>query len=95
MRKSTKLKDYTDWIHANLEVKYESIGGDEMRCLCPLHDDRDPSFSINRNTGLWFCQSCGIGGNRNRLAMYMRQRGKQRQDASAPLVCQKFGSAAT
>ena len=95
MRRNTKPKDYTDFIHANLEVKYESIDGDEMRCLCPLHDDSDPSFSMNRKTGLWFCQTCGIGGNRNRLVMFMRQRSKQQRAASAPLDCLKFGSAAT
>ncbi|KKN06891.1 hypothetical protein LCGC14_1072680 [marine sediment metagenome] len=39
------------------------IKHDELEACCPLHDDTHPSFSINLETGLWFCQSrCG-GGN--------------------------------
>jgi DNA primase len=31
-------------------------------CCCPLHNDRAPSFSINKNDGLWLCRSgCGSG----------------------------------
>lgn len=30
--------------------------------LCPFHDDRTPSFSINENSGLWVCHAqCGGG----------------------------------
>jgi hypothetical protein len=39
--------------------------GDEARGLCPFHDDNNPSFSVNRKTGLWVCfsGSCGRTGN--------------------------------
>lgn len=37
--------------------------GDERKALCPFHDDHNPSFSVNVNTGLWRCYSCGIGGS--------------------------------
>ena len=43
--------------------------GDEGLSLCPLHDDTKPSFSPNRDTGLWYCHSgCG-GGNIYQLAV--------------------------
>lgn len=30
---------------------------------CPFHDDRHPSFYVNKETGSWFCHSgCGGGG---------------------------------
>lgn len=36
--------------------------GEEIRSLCPLHNERSPSFSLNVNTGLWICFShCGSG----------------------------------
>lgn len=36
--------------------------GEEIRAPCPLHSDRNPSFSINVNSGLWTCFSrCGSG----------------------------------
>src|SRR5690606_5005542 len=35
----------------------------EMYGSCPFHDDHDPSFSANVNTGLWYCHRCEIGGD--------------------------------
>lgn len=38
------------------------ISGEELRAKCPLHDDSNPSFSLNLQTGLWICFSrCGGG----------------------------------
>lgn len=37
--------------------KVETLG------LCPFHDDHDPSFSVNLETGLWFCHTCCGGGS--------------------------------
>lgn len=46
------------------------ISGQEIRAKCPLHDDTNPSWSININTGLWTCFSrCGGG---NFLSLVMR-----------------------
>jgi hypothetical protein len=33
------------------------------RCPFPDHRDRRPSFSIQSESGLWFCFGCGRGGN--------------------------------
>ncbi len=36
--------------------------GKEMKLCCPFHSDKNPSFSINLDTGIWFCYSrCGGG----------------------------------
>lgn len=41
------------------KIKYT---GSQGLGLCPLHDDRKPSFSFNSDTGLWTCFSgCGRG----------------------------------
>ncbi len=38
--------------------------GQEYKVLCPFHQDRtEGSFSINGNTGLYNCYSCGAKGN--------------------------------
>lgn len=38
------------------------VHGDEYRAKCPLHNDNNPSFSMNAVTGLWICHSgCGKG----------------------------------
>jgi putative DNA primase/helicase len=31
--------------------------------LCPFHDDRNPSFSANREDGTWYCHACRKGGS--------------------------------
>jgi len=49
--------------HYKMEV-HKSFG-DELRCLCPFHNDHNPSFDINASSGVWICRSgpnCG-GGN--------------------------------
>lgn len=32
-------------------------------CLCPFHDDNNPSLQINGERGIYKCFSCGAGGN--------------------------------
>lgn len=34
-----------------------------MRCPFPGHNDKNPSFSINRKKNLCFCHACGRGGS--------------------------------
>lgn len=36
--------------------------GRERACLCPVHGDTNPSASVNVDTKLWHCFSCGAGG---------------------------------
>jgi transcriptional regulator with XRE-family HTH domain len=35
----------------------------ELHCPFPSHDDKDPSFSLNADTGLWICHGCGDSGD--------------------------------
>lgn len=38
------------------------VGDGEYSAPCPLHNDRSPSFFLNRRTGLWICHAgCGSG----------------------------------
>src|SRR5581483_4670773 len=39
------------------------VSGGRITALCPLHDDRTPSFSMNAETGQWRCHACGEYGN--------------------------------
>jgi 5S rRNA maturation endonuclease (ribonuclease M5) len=38
-------------------------GDEQCTALCPLHDDRSPSFSFNTKTGKYFCHGCKKGGD--------------------------------
>jgi len=53
----------------NLNIEIERERGDEITALCPGHElrtgkvDQNPSWSINTETGVHHCFSCGYKGN--------------------------------
>lgn len=52
--------DYTRLANAMGILGY--LRGDELRAKCPLHSDRNPSFSVNTKSGVWICfRGCGHG----------------------------------
>lgn len=42
---------------------FQRTSSDNAKCLCPFHDDRNPSLQINGERGIYKCFSCGAGGN--------------------------------
>ena len=40
-----------------------SRGGAEFKCLCPFHDDHNPSMVVNPDRQTWRCWSCSTGGD--------------------------------
>ena len=39
------------------------------KALCPLHDDHNPSMSVDLGNGRWYCFVCGVGGGPLQLIM--------------------------
>lgn len=37
--------------------------GREIQCLCPLHEDKSPSFRVNAEKRVWRCDPCNEGGS--------------------------------
>lgn len=37
--------------------------GHRMKGLCPFHREKTPSFSVDRDKGLFYCFGCGTGGD--------------------------------
>lgn len=35
----------------------------QLYAHCPLHDDSTPSFTVNEETGEWYCHGCAQGGH--------------------------------
>lgn len=58
----------------------------EWRAFCPINEDpeqsKSPSASLNFDTGLWHCQSCGQGGTVRSLYRTMRNQRGMRSPAS-------------
>ncbi len=55
---------YESEIKSRLNDKYSESGA-ELKCKCPFgtHKDEHPSFSINMESGAYYCFSCGESGN--------------------------------
>ena len=58
----TQLTDYAGFYEDVLgELRWSNKG--EAKTNCPFHEERNPSFSINRDTGMYICFVCGEKGN--------------------------------
>ena len=56
-----RLVDYkTEYTHI---IKKYHITGDNLTGLCPFHDDKNNSFSVDLKTGCWKCHAEDRGGN--------------------------------
>ena len=44
-------------------LQLRSAGGDSLKGLCPFHDEKTPSFNVTPARGLFYCFSCGEGGD--------------------------------
>ncbi len=49
------------------------LSRDRLMGLCPLHSDRKPSFLVDPNKSLFYCYSCGLGGDVIRFAELYHQ----------------------
>lgn len=41
----------------------QKIGGNERKAICPFHNDTEPSFNFNTQTGKFYCHGCGKKGD--------------------------------
>ena len=71
LKKQISLLDYLqaqDWRPARQLSRGRLLG------LCPLHDDRQPSFLVDPSKSLFYCYGCcGRGGDVIRLTELYRQ----------------------
>ena len=64
-----KLKnqiDIVDIIEHFLPVKKM---GANYKCVCPFHDDRNPSMSISQSKQIFHCFACKAGGDAIKFVM--------------------------
>lgn len=61
---------YAAFATKHLDVRTRS--GAEWMCLCPYHEDSNPSFAINVRKGLFVCYACGVKGRVDALAQHLK-----------------------
>ena len=63
-------------LEANVDGPIRPAGAYNVVARCPFHDDKDPSFSMSIQTGLYICFSCGASGN---FQQFLRNAGLTRE----------------
>jgi len=54
--------DIIEYLQEHEDVDLSKYGSN-YRALCPLHEDKDPSFTITGGKNVWYCFGCGEGGS--------------------------------
>ena len=44
-------------------VTWEKQNEDQLYACCPFHHEKTPSFTVNKETGEWYCHACCEGGS--------------------------------
>ncbi len=53
---------YQDFYGKYLKGGLKKLSADEYQGLCPFHEDKKPSFSINAKSGAYYCHGCSEKG---------------------------------
>ena len=69
-------------------IKKPKIAGDQLTGLCPFHQDKNNSFSVDLKTGKWHCFSEDRGGNF--ISFWAELNGIDTQDAYKQILA-KYG----
>src|SRR3954471_8523003 len=59
--------DIVDLVSSRTELRRSGPG--QYKGLCPFHDERSPSFSVDSDKGFYHCFGCGVGGDAFRFVM--------------------------
>jgi DNA primase len=62
--------------------------GNSWKGLCPFHREKTPSFTVNRDRGLFYCFGCGAGGD---LFGFVRQIERATFREAAEILARKYG----
>lgn len=64
--------------------------GRSWKGLCPFHRERTPSFTVDRDKGLYHCFGCGVGGD---VIHFVRQINRLDFPEAVESLAQRFGVA--
>lgn len=51
-------------------LTFESRSENQLYAICPFHAEKTPSFTVNVETGEWYCHGCGKGGTEKEFIQY-------------------------
>lgn len=59
-------------------VRYDPASEHEVRIVCPFHDDKEPSLSLNTEKNVWFCQASSCKKKGDIISLLARVLGVER-----------------
>jgi hypothetical protein len=59
----THFKDDYKAFYSKYLSSVKKLGGSEYQAFCPFHEDKNPSFCFNNDSGQYFCHGCGKKGD--------------------------------
>ena len=62
--------------------------GRSWKGLCPFHNERTPSFTVDRDKGLYHCFGCGAGGD---VIHFVRQVDRLDFPEAVEVLAERFG----
>ena len=62
--------DIVDIISQYIEVRKQ---GSSYVCICPFHNDKNPSMHINSQKGFYHCFACKAGGDVFKFIMLLKK----------------------
>jgi hypothetical protein len=78
-----KLPDAGEYYRARLRGLRRANAKGYAAALCPFHEDREPSFSVDLTSGRWRCFGCGAHGDL--VDFHMKMTGRNFRDALVDL----------
>jgi DNA primase len=58
-----RVRDSTDLVELISEVTKVKRSGRTFMAVCPFHEEKTPSMSVDQARGLYHCFGCGKGGD--------------------------------
>src|SRR5471032_1582860 len=58
-----QVRQAADIVEFVSQVTPVKPAGKSHKVLCPLHREKTPSFTVDRDKGLFYCFGCGVGGD--------------------------------
>ena len=88
--KAALLQHYTSFegFWGQYFTNHKALSNGEWQVLCPFHEDRNPSMTVNVRTGMFNCFACNAQGDF--IKFYMMKTGKSFMDAVTDM-CQEAG----
>ena len=83
-----ELRSASDIIEVIGEHTRLKKAGRSWKGLCPFHNERTPSFTVDRDKGLYHCFGCGAGGD---VIHFVRQMDRLEFPEAVEALASRFG----